>query len=138
MRSWTGSWSLLVTVLQQVLLFVPCIRVHCAFCQVPFRGCRKYDAMMDSYLEDSYQSYLKRHGEREKAAAEKRKRLGMATDLTDSEAEEDGAAVVNRSLDPAAVEAVRASTQSSHFPEKAVVLCQLPSKWVVKTRALQI
>ena len=67
---------------------------------------RKYDAMMDSYLEDSYQSYLKRHGEREKAAAEKRKRLGMDTEISGSEDEEAGAAVVNRSQDPAAVEAV--------------------------------
>ena len=70
--------------------------------------------MMDSYLEDSYQSYLKRQGEREWAAAEKRKRLGMATELSGSEAEEEGAAVVNRSQDPAAVEAVCFFGSSQH------------------------
>ena len=65
-------------------------------------------------MEDSYQSYLKRHGEREKAAAEKRKRLGMATELSDSEAEgdADGAQVVNRSQDPATVEAVSHSART--------------------------
>ncbi|KAK9814670.1 hypothetical protein WJX72_009544 [[Myrmecia] bisecta] len=46
---------------------------------------RRYDAIMDEYLEESYQSYLKRQGVRAEAARQKRKRLGMDGELGSDE-----------------------------------------------------
>ncbi|GAB4820618.1 hypothetical protein N2152v2_007664 [Parachlorella kessleri] len=46
---------------------------------------RRYDAMMDAYLEESYSSFKQRQGQKTDTAKKRRRRLGAGGDLSDEE-----------------------------------------------------